>query len=92
MDALARHLGRLPDLVVLNSTPVNEERVEAYRAEGAAVVGPSLERLGELGMEVLRLPLLGTGPVAQHDSESLAAWLVELARSRAVTRKAGLRP
>jgi len=92
VDALARHLGRLPDLVVLNSTPVNEERVEAYRAEGAAVVDPSLERLAEVGVEVLRLPLLGAGPVAQHDSERLAAWLVELARSRAITRKAGLRP
>ncbi len=92
VDALARHLGRLPDLVVLNSTPVDEARVEAYRAEGAAVVGASLGRFGEIGVEVSHLPLLGIGPVAQHDSERLAAWLVELARDRAATRKAGLRP
>ena len=92
VDALARHLGRLPDVVVLNSAPVDEARVEAYRAEGAAVVDASLGRFGEIGVEVLHLPLLGTGPVAQHDSERLAAWLVELARDRAATRKAGLRP
>lgn len=91
VDALARHLGRLPDLVVLNNTPVDEARLEAYRAEGASAVEPALERFGEAGVEVLRLPLLGTGPLAQHDSERLASWLVELARSRAAVRKAGLR-
>ena len=92
VDALARHLERLPDRVVLNSTPVDEARLEAYRAEGAAVVAPSLARFSEMGVEVLHLPLLGSGPVAQHDSERLAAWLTELARSRAAARKAGLRP
>ncbi|MEJ2290923.1 MAG: uridine diphosphate-N-acetylglucosamine-binding protein YvcK [Deinococcales bacterium] len=92
VDALVRHLERLPDRVVLNSTPVDEARLEAYRAEGAAVVAPSLARFSEMGVEVLHLPLLGPGPVAQHDSERLAAWLTELARSRAAARKAGLRP
>lgn len=91
VEVLARHLGRRPDLVVLNSTPVDTERLEAYRVEGAGVVAPELDRFGEAGVEVLYLPLLGAGPVAQHDSDRLAAWLVELARNRAATRKAGLR-
>jgi len=91
VDTLARHLGRLPDVVILNSTPVDEERIRAYRAEGAAVVDPASERFDEIGMDVLHLPLLGSGPVAQHDSERLAAWLVEHARSHGVARKAGPR-
>ncbi|HKI56078.1 MAG TPA: uridine diphosphate-N-acetylglucosamine-binding protein YvcK [Trueperaceae bacterium] len=90
-DALARHLGRLPDLVVLNSTPVDEPRLTAYRAEHAEEVAPALDRLEGAGVEVLRLPLLGSGLLAQHDSERLASWLAELARTHAAMRKAGLR-
>jgi len=90
-DALARHLGRLPDMVVLNSSAVDEPRVEAYRAEGAEVVAPAIERLEGAGIEALRLPLLAGGRLAQHDSDRLASWLAELARDHAATRKAGLR-
>lgn len=92
VEALARHLGRLPDVVVLNSAPVDDARLEAYRTEGATAVEPSLDQLRDAGLEILQLPLLGPGPVAQHDSQRLAGWLVDLARRRAATRKAGLLP
>lgn len=91
VDAVSRHLGRQPDLVVFNSTAVDDARVAAYRAEGAEVVAPASDRLEAAGVEVLRLPLLGGGQQAQHDSKRLASWLAELARSHAATRKAGLR-
>jgi len=91
VEALARHLGREPDLVVLNSTPVDDARLAAYQAEGAVLVAPALDRLAAAGVESLRLPLLGGGQLAQHDSEKLASWLAELARSQAAIRKAGLR-
>lgn len=89
VEALERHLGRLPDVVVLNSSAIDDARREAYRAEGAGEVAPSFERLADAGVEVVSLPLLGAGPVAQHDSERLAVWLAEQARRPAAGRKAG---
>ncbi|MEJ2666835.1 MAG: uridine diphosphate-N-acetylglucosamine-binding protein YvcK [Deinococcales bacterium] len=90
-EALTRHLGRRPDVVVLNSTPVDEPRLAAYRAEGAEVVAPALERFQAAGLHVAQLPLLGGGQLAQHDSDRLASWLSRLARDHVTARKAGLR-
>ncbi len=89
--SLRDHMGRAPDLVVLNSTAVDAARRDAYRRQGAEEVAPALERFDEAGIEVMRLPLLSGGQHAQHDSDKLATWLVELARSRTLGRKAGVR-
>jgi uncharacterized cofD-like protein len=89
VEALRRHLGRAPDVVMLNSAPVDAARIAAYRAEGAETVAESLDRLRTEGSEILRLPLLGGGPHAQHDSQKLAGWLEDLARRRAASRRTG---
>ncbi len=89
VDVLRRHMGRAPDVVMLNSAPVDPARLAAYRAENAETVADSIDHLKELGIEVLRLPLLGGGPHAQHDSVRLAGWLEELAKRRASQRRNG---
>jgi uncharacterized cofD-like protein len=76
VSALERHLGRVPDVVVVNDRPVSASLREAYAAEGAEVVRDDADGLVEQGVDVARLPLLDDGPFAQHDSRKLAQWLV----------------
>ena len=77
-------LGRYPDTVVVNSTPVDAARVKRYAEEGATVVGFDPARFEGLGIEIVTLPLLSDGPHAQHDAAVLAAWLTQPARVRVV--------
>ena len=73
---LERHVGRAPDVVVVNTSEVDESRMSAYAAERAEVVADDGAELEQRGIVVERLALLGGGPHAQHDSQRLAAWLV----------------
>ncbi|MBW7917426.1 MAG: uridine diphosphate-N-acetylglucosamine-binding protein YvcK [Trueperaceae bacterium] len=94
--ALERHGVRPPDIVLLNSAPVDRARVESYRGEAAEVVAPAAARFAAAGMVTLELPLLGGGPVAQHDSDKLAAVLADIAvasaRSTSNEARAHARP
>jgi uncharacterized cofD-like protein len=76
VEVLRRHVGRAPDVVVVNTRPVDEARLSAYASEHAEVVLDDAEALEAEGIVVERLPLLSDGPHAQHDSGSLAEWLV----------------
>jgi len=66
-EAVKRHLGRWPDLVLINDRPIDADRLDAYRGES-----------GE-GLPVRNAPLLGAGRFAQHDSGRLADELIALA-------------
>lgn len=74
---LERHLGRAPDVVIVNTQEVDQSRQSAYAAERAEVVVDDGDTLESRGIVVRRLPLLGGGPHAQHDSHLLARWLVD---------------
>ncbi|MFU8887092.1 MAG: gluconeogenesis factor YvcK family protein [Trueperaceae bacterium] len=76
VDAIERHVGRRPDLVVVNDTPLDAERVAAYRAEGAEVVAVDPDRFRAADMAFVAWPLLGPAPHAQHDPAALARGLV----------------
>jgi uncharacterized cofD-like protein len=76
VETLRRHVGRLPDLVVVNATPVDAERLDAYREEGAEVVGFDPAPFEAAGVLVASWPLLATGPQAQHDADAVARELV----------------
>jgi uncharacterized cofD-like protein len=86
VEAIAPHVGRRPDLVVANVTPLDAGRVAAYRAEGAEVVAVDPDRFRAAGVEFVAWPLLGHAPHAQHDAPALArglvAWWTERARGR----------
>lgn len=77
--AIFDHLGRWPDLVLLNDAPIDAARREAYHGEGAEPVDPDLASFAHQGVPVRALPLLGPGPHAQHDPERLAGELIGLA-------------
>lgn len=76
VTTLQRHLGRAPDIVVVNSRPVPQALVDAYAEEDAEVVRDDADELAARGISIERLPLLDDGRYAQHDSQALAAWLV----------------
>ncbi|MFO8151026.1 MAG: uridine diphosphate-N-acetylglucosamine-binding protein YvcK [Trueperaceae bacterium] len=76
VEAIERHVGRRPELVIGNATPLDAERVVAYRAEGAEVVVVDPDRFRGAGVELVAWPLLGPAPHAQHDAPALARGLV----------------
>ncbi|MEX2542629.1 MAG: uridine diphosphate-N-acetylglucosamine-binding protein YvcK [Trueperaceae bacterium] len=87
---LREHLGRAPDWVVVNATPVDPDRLQAYEQEGAEVVEVEPERFAAEGIRLAQLELLGSGPYAQHDADALASWLIAFCK-RGLALKAGLR-
>jgi uncharacterized cofD-like protein len=76
VEAIERHVGRRPELVIVNATPLDSARIVAYRAEGAEVVVVDADRFRAAGVELVALPLLGPAPHAQHDAPALARGLV----------------
>jgi uncharacterized cofD-like protein len=78
VETLERHLGRWPDLVVVNDAPIDADRLAAYEHEGAFPVHVDAERLRSVGVVPIAAPLVGAGPHAQHDAQALARLLVGL--------------
>ncbi len=76
------HLGRFPDLVLVNDEAVDDARLEAYRSEQAELVHLELQVFRNAGVDLLLRPVLGEGPRAQHDAPKLALALVEWALER----------
>lgn len=81
VQALMNHGVRAPDLVLVNSTPIDAERMKNYVSEGAQLVATARQRFEEAGIQLLEVPILGRGEYAQHDSGQLAAVLAEIAVS-----------
>lgn len=77
---LYQHLGRYPDAVITNSTPVDELRLSSYRQEKATLVSIDEDMFKAHNITLYQLPILGQGPHAQHDSLQLAKHLIDLAR------------
>ena len=87
--AIEKHGVRAPDVVLWNSTPVDQARLVNYSEEGAELVGRARSSLELAGVSVLELPLLGSGAYAQHDSDRLATVLADLATSGDRSLKVG---
>jgi len=83
--AVHDHLGRWPDLVLVNDRPIDEARRASYREEGADVVAVAAAAFADQGVALRAAPLLVDGPYAQHDPVRLAKELTSLA----MTAKAG---
>ncbi len=79
--AIFEHLGRAPDVLLVNSAPVPLRVRERYAAEGAVTLS-SLGVSSQLRSRVRYSPLLLPGPVAHHNPRVLARALVELGKLR----------
>ena len=82
VSAIYDHVGRYPDLVVVNDQPLDERRLAAYAEEHATLVHVDGSRFAAAGIRLERLALLDEGLHAQHDPERLAASLLALADAR----------
>lgn len=79
LAALEKHGVRLPDVAVVNSTPIDEGRMRNYVSAGSELVGVTPAQFEGSGVGLVRAPILGGGEYAQHDSDRLAEVLVKLA-------------
>jgi uncharacterized cofD-like protein len=87
MDALEHvrvletHLGRKPDVIVVNDSRIPNETLERYRLEFAEVVEVNRTAIERAGVEVYPASLAVDGS-AQHDPRVLALTLVRLLAER----------
>ena len=79
--AITQHLGRKPDVVLLNNAPVAIDVKQRYRQTGAELVEADVNALSASGTQPLELPLT-VGGEAQHDPRRLAAALMRLMIAR----------
>lgn len=82
VSALHAHLGKWPDVVVMNGQPLDEARRAAYELENAAPVMFAPEKFESSGVRYVLLDLISAGEQAYHDSEMLAEWLLDYARQQ----------
>lgn len=73
VEAIYEHLGRYPDVVLVNSSPIDS--VQANRYQHVQPVEVNEEKFQQAGVTLVSLPMLATGKYAQHDSDKLAQWL-----------------
>ncbi len=78
--AIYNHLGRYPDRLIVNSSPVDSFRLEQYQKESAEVSIFDINDFKDLSIKITELPLLSHGQLAQHDSDKLAEWLASHAK------------
>ncbi len=83
--AITAHLGRPPDVVLVNDAPISEDLRSRYASVGSSIVERDLEAMRAGGVQPLSLPLLKTDE-AQHDPRKLAAALMRLMVARRLRR------
>lgn len=89
VETIHAHLGRYPDVVLVNSTPI--DNVQANRYQHVQPVEVQAEKFQAAGVTLISLPILATGKYAQHDSDKLAQWLAEFSPKEFVRSHYGRR-
>lgn len=81
VEAIHRHAGRkLIDYVIVNDREIQPQQRHKYAAEQAQPVVNDLQRLTQMGLEIISASLLSEGATVRHDPQATAAVAVELAR------------
>ncbi len=79
LEALERHVGAgVIDTIVINVETPSPEMLRRYEAQGAKPVAPQIDRLNRMGVRVVGANLLSTHDLVRHDSQKLAAALIDL--------------
>ncbi len=90
--AINRHAGfNLFDVVVVNTRSISARQRRKYAAEEAQSVVNDVDRMSDLGLQVVTADLLGEGEVVRHDPRATAEVAMELARrGRAARHKVSI--
>jgi 2-phospho-L-lactate transferase/gluconeogenesis factor (CofD/UPF0052 family) len=94
--AIHRHAEmHLLDVAVLNTRAITARQKRKYAAENLQSVLNDVDRIAEMGLQVIARDLLADGEVVRHDSRATAEVALELARrgraSRSKIRILGLK-
>lgn len=81
VQALFEHAkGKFFDYALINRTPIPDEMVRKYAAQGAAPIVNDLDAVEKLGVKPILGEYLDDNPVARHNSPRVARDLLELAQ------------
>ena len=79
LEAVEKFAGRgVVDVVLVNSAPIPEEHLYAYREEGAEPVKVDPAAIRARGVEVVEGDLLAEGPLVRHDPAKLSRAILDL--------------
>lgn len=85
--ALVGHtLPGMVDIVLVNTAPIKPQLVTTYREQGAAPVAPAIDEIEALGVGVVRDALINQTNLVRHDSDRLAAALMDILADRDTRR------
>jgi uncharacterized cofD-like protein len=88
VNAIHRHAGRpLLDVVVVNTRSISARQRRKYAAEQAQSVLNDVDRLEQMGLQVVAADLLGDSDIVRHDQRATADIAVNLARRGRAARQ-----
>lgn len=82
--------GKIVDCAVVNTEPISDQNLVRYARARAMQVANDVERIRDLGVTVVGLPLLANGEAVRHDPAATARIALELAKKgrRKILRRA----
>jgi uncharacterized cofD-like protein len=91
LEAIQRHAGRpLIDVAVVNTRAISPRQRRRYAAENVRPVLNDVDRLAEMGLQVVAADLLASGDSVRHDPRASAEVALQLAK-RGRSRRAKIR-
>lgn len=89
IQAIRRHGGGpLVDVAVVNTRAITPKQRRKYAAQNVRPVLNDIDRLAEMGLQVVATDLLASGDIVRHDPRASAEVAIQLAkRGRAARRK-----
>ena len=81
VEAIHRHAGMpLIDVAVVNTRAISARQRRKYAAENVRPVLNDIDRLAEMGLQVMATDLLGSGDSVRHDPRASAEVALQLAK------------
>jgi uncharacterized cofD-like protein len=82
---------RVCDYVIVNDEPPSR-LLAAYAEEGQMPVEPDVERIGAMGLEAVRAPVIGETETVRHDPDKLATVVLGIVERTVVDRATLVKP
>lgn len=88
VEAIHRHAGmQLIDVAVVNTRSVSARQRRKYAAQKARSVLNDVDRLAEMGLQVMTADLLAPGDIVRHDPRASAEVALQLAKRGRIARR-----